>query len=170
MSLDLSGTSGKLKKLLNRITNSTKPLTDERVENLDTIPTIESDTNTIKNRIPSDNATHINRIDANVSSRLASVFGATKVQTGYVSTGVTSPPQSGSGEDFKFLDVTISSVTDTSKAIVIVDQVQAFRDNGAPVFPVTGRLTSSTNLRIAGKSNTADVTNFLGRWYVVELK
>lgn len=98
--------------------------------------------------------------------------GVKSVQTGYTSGASLS---SGSGEDTRYRDITISAVADITKCVVSFvggggpsDTAAAYKtdDSSASysylIFP---RLTSTTNLRL---SSAIAVTNLLGRWTVVE--
>ena len=88
------------------------------------------------------------------------------IQTGYVdSSGSAS---SGSGEDTKYFDVTISSVTAANcvcfffgAAAGSLSVAQQYATNAYIVSP---KITSATNLRLSAGSGTYIV----GRWYVVE--
>lgn len=86
------------------------------------------------------------------------------IQTGYAS---STAPSSGSGEDTKYLDVTISAVT-AAKSVVMFEGGAGPSASAAMSYASTNkctyRLTSSTNLRISNFSQTAIV----GRWQVVE--
>jgi len=135
----LLGVPGKLKTLLDRLTATRAGYLD----NLDA---------TVSSRTSSSvwTGTKAGYLDAAVSSRLSSAIAS--IQTGYVS----SSTGSGSGEDTRYADVTISAV-DTSKSVVIVHPQLGD-------YPASGRLTSSTNLRLG--VNTTGWRN--ARWYVVE--
>jgi len=80
------------------------------------------------------------------------------IQTGYAG----APSSSGSGEDTKYTDITISSV-DTSKSFVLM--VSHLTQSGSSYF-MTGRLISSTTLRVS-LASTASVSGGV-RWYVIE--
>lgn len=93
------------------------------------------------------------------------------IQTGYVSSSSLS---TGTGEDLRYLDVTISAVT-TAKSFVmfvggaaasIAYAVKEYGD-GIKIAKVTLRLTSSTNLRISIPSHDGE-SLVAGRWTVVE--
>jgi hypothetical protein len=104
--------------------------------------------------------------------------GLKSFQTGYIGTGAA--PGSGSGEDTKFQDVTISAVT-VAKSIpgaygnagvggtIRAGYQPASSSYSAILLP---RLTSTTNLRLAvnwdpGAPFSAD-TNLSARWQVAE--
>jgi len=104
--------------------------------------------------------------------------GLKSFQTGYAA---TSSASSGSGEDTRFLDVTISSVS-TSKAIPCMfgSAMRADIANAA-AYTLAGtialgivmpRLTSSTNLRLSVTTDFgapgSTTTAILGRWQVAE--
>lgn len=96
------------------------------------------------------------------------------IQSGFVASGTLS---SGSGEDAKYIDVTISAVT-TSKCAVQFDGGFGGSASAGAYFVSTGtsavtiiasaRLTSPTNLRISTSSSNSNITNLAGRWQVVE--
>jgi hypothetical protein len=104
--------------------------------------------------------------------------GLKSFQTGYASTTAAS---SGSGEDTRFLDVTISSVS-TSKAIPCifgsgqradVALVAAYAYAGTLTLGIVlPRLTSSTNLRLSINGDLGasggTTTAIVGRWQVAE--
>ena len=85
------------------------------------------------------------------------------IQTGWQPyTGGTA----GTGEDIIYTDITISAVT-VAKCFVIVQGNVI--DPSSVGWPATGRLTSTTNLRIG--SSRANANGIAGaRWYVVEFK
>lgn len=107
--------------------------------------------------------------------------GGVLSQTGFVSAA----PTSGTGEDGKYLDVTISEVADIAKCEVMffgtgvssganaagsAAHRMAYSGEAAVVnltgFAVAPRLTSTTNLRLAtAGTNCVYIT---GRWYVKE--
>jgi hypothetical protein len=82
------------------------------------------------------------------------------VQTGYVSGSASA----GVDEDTRYIDVTISAAV-VAKSLVIV---QPGTDGTAYDTPLihTGRLTSTTNLRLS-KATSGTIT-MRGRWYVIE--
>jgi hypothetical protein len=99
--------------------------------------------------------------------------GLKSYQTGYVS----ATPSDGSGEDTKFFDVTVSSVstsktmcsfagsgsTSSSRAMAYYSQ------NGAETQAIlSARMTSSTNLRLATSLLGAAPTVMTGRWQIAE--
>ena len=90
------------------------------------------------------------------------------IQTGYASTGSAN---SGSGEDGRFLDVTISAVV-AAKSVVILYGL-AGSSGGSTITSgssnvVSGRLTSATNLRLSAAGGA--FSNIYARWTVVEYK
>jgi len=97
--------------------------------------------------------------------------GLKSFQTGYIA--VT--PSSGSGEDAKFTDVTISAVN-TAKAIPgfygsannnsVFEAYYSFDGSGAASGIIFPRLTSATNLRLS--NNFFIFNRFSGRWQVAE--
>lgn len=151
---------GQAAELLNRLTTARAG----KIDNLDA---------TISSRAPSStalstatwDATKAGRLDAAISSRAnvnvqQGTFGATAMS-------------SGSGEDARFVDVTIAAVSSVSKAVpmfvggatITGDQFQV--DGGASaVYQCSARLTSATNLRISMRnSSTASCS---GSWIVVD--
>lgn len=98
--------------------------------------------------------------------------GLKSFQTGFLSQATISP--TGSGEDLFVRDVTVSSVN-TSKTITAF-QGSATYNGGAyyrsdpvtPVWLMTTRMTSSTNLRIAQPGNSGSQTQMGGRWQAAE--
>jgi hypothetical protein len=98
--------------------------------------------------------------------------GLKSYQTGYVS----ATPSDGSGEDNKFFDVTVSSVS-TSKTMCsfagsgsISSRAMAYYSlNGAETQAIlSARMTSSTNLRLATSLLSAAPTVMTGRWQIAE--
>jgi hypothetical protein len=105
--------------------------------------------------------------------------GLKSFQTGFVS---TSSASSGSGEDIRFLDVAISSVS-TSKAIpnmfgsgaradIPIIAAYSWAGDNITVGIVLPRLTSSTNLRLSVNGDLGayggTTTAIVGRWQVAE--
>lgn len=90
------------------------------------------------------------------------------IQTGYASTTSAS---SGSGEDGRYLDVTISSVT-TTKCMVLIYGLGGSSSGSAITSGssnvVSARLTSPTNLRLSTPGGA--FSNIYARWTVVEYK
>lgn len=96
----------------------------------------------------------------------------TRSQTGYVSTSGTSV---GTGEDTRFLDVTIAAVSAIGNCELHFvggaagssgnEMLANDGDQNSPTYKCTARLTSTTNLRIAAPANVAW---FQGRWQVVD--
>jgi len=99
--------------------------------------------------------------------------GLKSFQTGYV--GVT--PSTGSGEDTRFTDVTISSVN-TAKAIPgffgsmvstgNIEALYSWDGTSASAAIVMPRLTSGTNLRLSANHSYAATFRLSGRWQVAE--
>lgn len=144
---------------------------------------------TLVSRLTSTRAANLDNLDATVSTRAAAATALSttqwtnlragyldnlaggapistvvnSIQTGFVSVG---SPSSSSGEDTVYTDVTITAVT-TAKAMVIVQPGITY-SSGSASYPLTGRLTSSTNLRISGFN--AAITSIRCRWYVIEFK
>ena len=120
------------------------------------------------NSIASTVSTIKNRANVKVSSRLTTVFGARKVQRGFV----TSAPTAGTGADASYHDVTIQSVADINKCLVIVQGSAVAVDLSKTVhYPASGRLLNSTTLRIfVGVVNPGGTWIFRVRWQVVDLR
>jgi len=137
----LLGVPGKLKTLLDRLTAT-------RAGYLDRLDA------TISSRTSSAvwTGTKAGYLDASISSRLSSAVAS--IQTGYVSGSGTT----GSGEDTRYIDTTISAVS-TSKSVVIW---QTATDEGFVM--TTARLTSTTNVRCSARTSNS----VHGRFYVVE--
>ena len=102
-------------------------------------------------------------------SQFFSGGGVKSIQTGYVNTATTS---TGTGEDARFLNVTISSVNTAKAYAWFVGGWAASEGNatlksvdGVGIFECLPRLTSSTNLRLSSNRTEPGIS---GRWYVVE--
>ncbi|MBI2882525.1 MAG: hypothetical protein HYY11_01225, partial [Candidatus Methylomirabilis oxyfera] len=78
------------------------------------------------------------------------------IQTGFLS----GAPSSGTGEDARYLDVTIAAVN-TAKSVVLLNG----EGNGNSYVALTGRLLNSTTLRVA---DSTVITGLNCRWTVVE--
>lgn len=101
-----------------------------------------------------------------------------KVQTNYVAaTSLTT----GTGEDLRFTDVTITAVSDWQNRCVVQfdggasagsSSIEAFsRDGisaGVDAMVCTARLTSSTNLRISCPQDLPTADRIYGRWTVID--
>lgn len=90
------------------------------------------------------------------------------IQTGYVNTGTVS---TGTGEETRYLDVTISAVNPAKAVIEFIggsgnNASNSMNYNGANSFKCTTRFVNATTLRIM-TLNTA-TTTIVGRWTVVE--
>jgi len=87
------------------------------------------------------------------------------IQTGYINTLPSTTGSSGS-EDWRYNDITLgTAVADAAKCLVIILGHVAI--TGGFVQP-TGRMTSTTNLRI--ESNITPTGSISVRWYVIEVK
>lgn len=109
----------------------------------------------------SDSATKLatqQSIKAYVDAQVATVAGIAQIITGYVNETSFS---SSTGEDVAYVDKTVTAVSDTSKCVVHL-QIESSR---SPDYAITGRLTSTTNLRLACR---ASLTYMSGRYYIVE--
>ena len=106
-----------------------------------------------------------------VSNKPPSSSPIVSIQTGHVETGTLS---TGSGEDDKYVDVTISAVVVANCSVTIHGAATDNAVSNGAVYsrgtivsgPPTAILTSTTNLRIATTISTA--TSILARWEVVE--
>ena len=97
-------------------------------------------------------------------SELFPSSGAIKsIQTGWVA----SVASSGSGEDAKYVDVTVSAVT-VANCVCFFYGASGSTATGSQSYSAAvfaqPRLTSTTNLRIGSNAGTY----ITGRWYVVE--
>jgi len=102
--------------------------------------------------------------------------GLKSFQTGYL---YTSSLSNGSGEDNKFFDVTVSSVS-TSKTICSFagsgnsgsnsqNQQAAYSDQNLSSLAIfSSRMTSSTNLRLAASFANGAPQAIAGRWQIAE--
>lgn len=151
---------GQLAELLNRLTTS-------RAGNLDNLNA------TISSRAAASTAMDKNVwtdakagfIDVSIASRAKA-----NAQTGYVSTTSVS---TSTGEDIRYVDVTITAVSAVAKCIVIFDGASGASlaaaqsiSGSADAYRVTARLTSTTNLRLAMPHADAAI---VGRWQVIDL-
>jgi len=98
--------------------------------------------------------------------------GLKSYQTGYVSGTTTS----GSGEDARYVDVTVSSVN-TAKTICSFDGggingalsgAMSYYSGGSEMAIFAARMTSSTNVRIANGRGNNWPSNVAGRWQIAE--
>jgi hypothetical protein len=104
--------------------------------------------------------------------------GIKSIQTGYVAVVGTSTT-SGSGEDSRFINVTISAVN-TAKSVPAITGSGNRQTTLQTVYvgqadftmpQILPRLTSSTNLRLSTNCPSiefGDTPSISGRWYVVE--
>lgn len=98
--------------------------------------------------------------------------GLKSFQTGYVNTTMSSS----SGEDAKYLDVSVSSVS-TTKTICSFDGSgnsydvgygMGYSVGGQNFQIISSRMTSATNLRLAN-GRVSDAPNYVqGRWQIAE--
>ena len=97
--------------------------------------------------------------------------GLKSYQTGYVSTSSST----GTGEDSRFIDVSVSSVS-TSKTMcsfagsgsTLSNRAMAFYTGSETEAILSARMTSSTNLRLASGYGNPNPTIFMGRWQIAE--
>lgn len=143
------GVSGRVKKLLDRLTESRAALLDNLNASVSSRAPAAS---ALSNAVWTD--VRAGRLDASVL-----VNGVIKsIQTHAVvgGTGV----QSGTGEDLRYKDVTISAV-DTAKAIIILhgggaDYLVSNGTTNVPTYqPVLLRFTSSTTVRLSAPLSSA---------------
>lgn len=174
----LAGVPGKLKTLLDRLTAT-------RAANLDKldadISTRAAASTALSNAVWTN--TRAGRLDASVL-----VNGAIKsIHTGWVAQDVTYGTTTKSTEDAAYLDIAIPAVN-VGKSIVLfvgaggasvssvttadrIDNIrEGLRDNSNYRSEVSGRLTSSTVLRLATTSgnNSSWTPAIVGRWTVIE--
>jgi hypothetical protein len=108
------------------------------------------------------------RANVKVSSRLSTIFGNTKIQTNTV---LANSFSSGTGQDSSYVDVTISTVANTAKCLVFIQgSAINYTDSIAKYYPLAGRLTSTTNLRISVGLSYSGTWFLRCRYYVVELR
>lgn len=159
----LAGVPGKLKTLLDRLTAT-------RAANLDKldadISTRAAASTALSNAVWTN--TRAGRLDASVlvngvikSIQTHAVVGATGLQTG-------------TGEDLRYKDVTISAV-DTTRALIILhgggaDYLVSNGTTNVPTYqPVLLRFTSSTTVRLSAPHQSASSANRIdARFTVVE--
>jgi hypothetical protein len=98
--------------------------------------------------------TSLTRFLNDIRTAIATMSAIRSIQTAYETGAITG----GAGEDTSFRNVAITAVLDTAKCTVLVQT-----GDGANY---TGRLTSTTNLRLARPGGGAGAIN--ARWYVVE--
>lgn len=143
----LAGLPGKLATLLARLTATRAGYLD----NLSAGPAAQASTALSNGTWTSARAGYLDLLPA-----LPTAF-VRSVQTGFFN---GASPSSGSGEDQRYNDVTVTAVLSTAKCLCFW---QPAYDNTAVQ---TVRLTSTTNLRIAAKYS--GTTTMSGRWYVIE--
>jgi hypothetical protein len=99
--------------------------------------------------------------------------GVNSIQDGYIN---TSSLTTGTGQDLRYVDVTISSVVVANSVVTFqgsgstnASRVPDYFSNTAISQPIAiPRLTSSTNLRISCPTSTAPAAAIAGQWVVVE--
>ena len=99
--------------------------------------------------------------------------GIKSVQTGYIATSSLS---SGTGEEVKYFDVTVSTVTDITKCFVTFNGSAAAGGTGVAgayffstsviTYAPTIKIISPTTIRIM--SNSGSIFSITGRWTLVE--
>ena len=162
----LAGVPGKLKMLLDRLTATRAAnldgLTSARTGYLDRLDA------TISSRAPASTALSTATWTAARAAKLDStvlVNGVIKsVQTGYADPAAILP-NGAAGQDYWHFNIGISAVG-MNKSIVLFQPMGV--QSAAPLM--TARLTSSTNLRISkrGQSAPADYGTAGGQWTVLE--
>jgi hypothetical protein len=103
------------------------------------------------------------RIDAAVSSRARKPV----IQTGYVAAS----PSTSTGEDAYYTNVTITAVSAVADCVVLVQGPGLYQESegGFALVSPTGRLTSTTNLRLACPAVLASPLGTLkARWTVID--
>ena len=146
----LLGVPGKLKTVLDRLTST-------RAANLDNLDAA------ISTRAPASTAlstaqwtnTRAGLLDGIIQTSIIA-----SIQTGYVSAAGTA----GTGEDAKYVDITITAVASVSKCVVLIN---GSLPAGYQATSCTARLTSTTNVRVSVPDGTASPR---GRWTVIEFK
>lgn len=114
-----------------------------------------------------------------IREMLAGGGGVKSIQTGYVRSATLA---SGTGEDNRYLDITISGVN-VSKSMVMVSgsggagtlgfdgSYYSSVTSSGVVFVLFPKLTSATNLRLGTKDvNSNSASSIAARWTVVEYK
>ena len=163
MWITLLGVPGKLKTLLDRLTVA-------RTDNLDNLNA------SISSRAPGSTAlstavwdsTKAGRIDQAISTRARA-----KVQTGWADNPTLS---AGTGEDAKFVDITITAVSDIARCSVsfVGGATTALANSGSAMtksggtssWMVTARMLNSTTLRLSCVAS--GVLSIYGRWTVTD--
>jgi hypothetical protein len=135
----------------------------------------EDNVDTVKGNVgsDSDSASTTGSVHAKIKDLKANPSSIIKsVQTGYLSGG--SSLAAGSGEDARYIDITISSVN-TSKCLIMfvggrsdTTATAMSEVSASNTYKCTARLTSSTNLRIASNLDTSSFSNIAGRWQIIE--
>lgn len=156
--IDISGASGRLKAVYTHLTSYLSSTRCAKIDNLDT---------TMSSRAPA--STAVSNADYTPArgallERLNATPGipgtVKSIQSGvfYNSTGTLA----GTGEDARYVDVTIAAVT-VAKSVVLIQPMEA------PTYGFVGntaRLLSTTSLRLSDNSSNS---NWVGmRWTVVE--
>lgn len=172
MNAEFLGIPGKLKTLLvDRLTAARAALLDN-LSNLDAaISTRAAASTALSNTTWT--ATKAGYLDQAISSLPASAIKS--IQSDFLPITVATV---GTGEDLKYVDVTITSV-DTAKCFVSFvggsasgNAGNCYIKSGSGTTSVTymcsARLTTSTNLRISSPQNDALAPSIAGRWTVIE--
>ena len=107
-------------------------------------------------------------IKAYVDAQIAAIGGGVlSITSDYVSSNSLT---SGTGEEAKFLNVTVSALTDYTKAVVEFQGAGASTEGSASSYGsgniVRGKMTSATNLRLCTAVSTD--TWIVGRYYITE--
>lgn len=134
---------GRTKKLVDRLTQA-------RADKLDFLDVAVSGRAAAATAVS--NADYTAARAAKLDSVILTSVLASSIQTGYTN----SLPNASSGEDNYYTDVAISAVV-IAKSLVLCMSIEAGH-------VMSGRLTSTTNLRISGSISAR------GRWYVIEFK
>lgn len=154
----LLGVPGKLKTISDYLTTNLAAVRAAKIDNLDAAISTRAAASTALS-----NATWTNARAAKLDS--ISATGVIKsIQTGFVS----DLPTTSTGEDERYVNVTITAVT-TSKSVVLIDGSRVVSSGtGGFSANLTARLIDSTTLRVASFYMGATTVEFGARWTVVE--
>jgi hypothetical protein len=151
-----AGVPGKLKTLTDRLSSGRATALD----NLDAAITTRAAASTALSNATWTN-TKAGYLDAAISSIAAGAIQS--IQTGFANQVMVAVS---SGEDLRYIDITISAVAATNKCFVFLQAPWTNEDSTG--WYVYGRLTSTTNLRCG--SPVSGYVRMSGRWWVIEFK
>lgn len=147
----LLGVPGKLSTVLARLTAGRA----SNLDNLDAAVTTRASAASLTSGVAA--------LDAAITARTS----IASIQTGYVS---ASSNTHGAGEDVSYHDVTITAVV-TAKSLVFLQPISVVGTVDPETRYMTGRLTSTTNLRVASpEATTNEAHTWKFRWVVLEFK